>query len=253
MKKILFTTLSIISFCGLSFSQNITQTVKGKIFDKTTQETLIGATIILLNSDPLVGTTTNMDGEFSLENVPIGRQSIKISMIGYEPYFANELLISSGKQVILNVDLYEMVTELNEVVIIPKRNKEKPINSMAVVSSRQFTVEETQRYAGGLNDPARLVSSFAGVATPSISSNGISVRGNSPFGLLWRVEDVEVPSPSHFADLTIAGAGLLTVLSSQMMGNSDFYTGAFPAEYGNATSGVFDNLRLKKRSVMQVV
>jgi len=244
MKKILFTTLSIISFCGLSFSQNITQTVKGKIFDKTTQETLIGATIILLNSDPLIGTTTNMDGEFSLENVPIGRQSIKISMIGYEPYFANELLISSGKQVILNVDLYEKITELNEVVIIPKRNKEKPINSMAVVSSRQFTVEETQRYAGGLNDPARLVSSFAGVATPSISSNGISVRGNSPFGLSWRVEDVEVPSPSHFADLTIAGAGLLTVLSSQMMGNSDFYTGAFPAEYGNATSGVFDiNLR----------
>jgi hypothetical protein len=244
MKKILFTLVSIVSFCGLSFSQTLTQTVKGHVFDKTTQEPLVGATIVLLNSNPLVGTITNLDGDFFLENVPIGRQSIKISIIGYESYFANQILISSGKQVVLNIGLLEQATELNEVVISPKRNKEKPINTMATVSSRQFTVEETQRYAGGLNDPARLVSSFAGVATPSISSNGISVRGNSPSGLLWRIEDVEVPSPNHFANLTIAGAGLLTVLSNQMMGNSDFYTGAFPAEYGNATSGVFDiNLR----------
>ena len=240
MKKTLLTIVSIISFCGLSFSQTITQTVKGNVFDKTTQEPLIGATIVLLNSNPLVGTITNLDGDFFLENVPVGRQSIKISIIGYESYFANQILISSGKQVMLNIGLLEQVTELNEVVISPKRHKEKPINTMATVSSRQFTVEETQRYAGGLNDPARLVSSFAGVATPSISSNGISVRGNSPSGLLWRIEDVEVPSPNHFANLTIAGAGLLTVLSNQMMGNSDFYTGAFPAEYGNATSGVFD-------------
>jgi len=240
MKKILFTIVSIVSFCGLSFSQTITQTVKGNVFDKTTQEPLVGATIVLLNSNPLVGTITNLDGDFFLENVPVGRQSIKISIIGYESYFANQILISSGKQVVLNIGLLEQVTELNEVVITPKRHKGKPINTMATVSSRQFTVEETQRYAGGLNDPARLVSSFAGVVTPSISSNGISVRGNSPSGLLWRIEDVEVPSPNHFANLTISGAGLLTVLSSQMMGNSDFYTGAFPAEYGNATSGVFD-------------
>lgn len=240
MKKIVFTIVSIVSFCGLSFSQNITQTVKGKIFDITTQEPIVGATIILFNSDPLLGTITNLDGDFFLENVPVGRQNLKISMLGYDSYFANEILVSSGKQVVLNQGLHEKVTELGEVVLRPKRQKENPINSMATLSSRQFTVEETQRYAGGLNDPARLVSSFAGVATPSISSNGISVRGNSPSGLLWRIEDVEVPSPNHFADLTIAGAGLLTVLSSQMMGNSDFYTGAFPAEYGNATSGVFD-------------
>lgn len=240
MKKILFTMLSIISFCGLSFSQTITQTIKGKVFDKTTQETLIGATVILLNSDPIIVTITNIDGEFNLENVPVGRQSIEIRMIGYESYFANELLISSGKQAVLNVGLQEKATELDEVVVRPKRIKDKPINTMATVSSCQFTVEETQRYAGGLNDPARLVSSFAGVVIPSISSNGISVRGNSPSGLLWRIEGVEVPSPNHFANLTIAGAGLLTVLSSQMMGNSDFYTGAFPSEYGNATSGVFD-------------
>ena len=111
---------------------------------------------------------------------------------------------------------------------------------MATLNSRQFTVEETQRYAGGMDDPARLASSFAGVANPSVSDNGISVRGNNPDGLLWRIEGVEVPNPNHFANLTIAGGGLMSAISNQMMKNSDFYTGAFPAEYGNASSGVFD-------------
>jgi hypothetical protein len=240
MKKIIITLITIISISGLAFAQDITQTIKGRVFDKITQEPIIGATIVLINSNPLTGTISNTDGEFLLEDIPVGRQSITFSFLGYESYLVNEILISSGKQVVLDVGLEEKPTELDEVIIIPKNYKEKPINVMATVSSRQFTVEETQRYAGGLNDPARLASSFAGVATPSIKSNGISVRGNSPSGLLWRIEGVEVPSPNHFADLTIAGAGLLTVLSSQMMSNSDFYTGAFPAEYGNATSGVFD-------------
>lgn len=244
MKKLTCTTLILICLCGLSFSQTLTQTVKGKIFDKTRQEALIGASITLTDSEPIIGTITNLEGVFNLENVPLGRHTFEVNMIGYESYFTNEILISSGKEVVLNIGLQEKVTALGEVVIRPKRIKDKATNAMATLSSRQFTVEETQRYAGGLNDPARLVSSFAGVATPSISSNGISVRGNTPSGLLWRIENVEVPSPNHFANLTIAGAGLLTVLSSQMMGNSDFYTGAFPSEYGNATSGVFD-IKLK--------
>jgi len=244
MKKIILIIICIVSFYELTYSQNITQIVKGKVFDKTTQEPLMGVNIIVLNSSPIIGTTTNFEGNFILDNVPVGRQSIQFSMIGYESYIVNEILINSGKQVVLDIVVQEESTQLDEVVITPKRNKENPINKLATVSSRQFTVEETQRYAGGLNDPARLVSSFAGVTTPSISNNGISVRGNSPYGLLWRIEDVEISNPNHFANLQVAGSGALTALSSQMMGNSDFYTGAFPAEYGNATSGVFDiNLR----------
>ena len=244
MKKLIIIALCIICFKEWSVAQTITQTVKGKVIDQTTQEELYGVSVILLGSDPLVGTVTGIDGTFVLENVPVGRQSFEFRMMGFESHFASEILVSSGKEVILDVSLREEIFNLEEVTVVYKAVKDKAINEMATVSSRQFTVEETQRYAGGLNDPARLVSSFAGVASPSISSNGISVRGNSPSGLLWRIEGVEVPSPNHFADLTIAGAGALTVLSSQMMNNSDFYTGAFPSEYGNATSGVFDiNLR----------
>ncbi|PID89377.1 MAG: hypothetical protein CSB01_02295, partial [Bacteroidia bacterium] len=222
------------------FAQTVTQTVKGTVKDIITQDPLIGATIERLNSTPLQGAVTDIDGKFVLENIPIGRQSFKISILGYKPYFVRELMISSGKEVVLDIVLEQSDITLNEVVITNKISKNKAINAMATLSSRQFTVEETQKYAGGMDDPARLVSSFAGVASPSVNNNGISVRGNSPSGLLWRIDGVEVPSPNHFADLIIAGSGLLTVLSSQMLGNSDFFTSAFPAEYGNATSGVFD-------------
>ncbi len=243
MKNLIIALFSIgvFNWCN---AQTITQTVKGMVTDQNTQQALIGATITLVGSDPILGTITDFDGAFVLEQVPVGRQDFEIRMIGYESFLATEILVGSAKEIMLEIKLTPLTTNLDEVVVAYRRDKEKAINTLATLSSRQFTVEETQRYAGGLNDPGRLVSSFAGVAAPSVSSNGISVRGNSPSGLLWRIEGVEVPSPNHFADLTIAGAGALTVLSSQMMGNSDFFTGAFPSEYGNATSGVFDiNLR----------
>ena len=244
MKNIITALVGIIGFCTLSFSQNVTQEVKGKVLDAITQEPIIGANIVLLDSDPLIGTITDLNGSFILANVPVGRQNFTFSMLGYKTYAIDEYLVTSGKQVVFTILLEEETTQLNEIVLVSKRPKDQPINTMATISSRQFTVEETERFAGGLNDPARLVSSFAGVVTPSISNNGISVRGNSPSGLLWRIEGVEVPSPNHFADLEIAGSGALTALSSQVMGNSDFFVGAFPAEYGNATSGVFDiNMR----------
>ena len=222
---------------GLS-AQEITQSINGKVFDDITNESLPFATIIVKDTDPLIGTVSDVDGNFILENVKVGRQAINISMVGYDTYEIKELLVSSGQIINLNIGMQQSNAELDEVMV--RVSKSTPINSMATLSSRQFTVEETQRYAGGMDDPARLVSSFAGVANPSISDNGISVRGNNPDGLLWRIEGVEVPNPNHFANLTIAGGGLMSAISNQIMGNSDFYSGAFPAEYGNASSGVFD-------------
>ena len=222
---------------GLS-AQEVTQTISGKVYDDITNESLSFATIIVKDTDPLIGVISDVNGNFMLENIQVGRHTIAISLIGYATYEIKELLVSSGQIINLNIGMQQSSSELDEVVV--RVNKTTPLNSMAMLSSRQFTVEETQRYAGGMDDPARLVSSFAGVANPSISDNGISVRGNIPDGLLWRIDGVEVPNPNHFANLTIAGGGLMSAISSQMMGNSDFYTGAFPAEFGNASSGVFD-------------
>ncbi|MGM0531105.1 MAG: TonB-dependent receptor [Bacteroidota bacterium] len=235
--KILISVLFLF-FSEIIFSQTITQELTGTVKDKVTREPLLFVNVVVQDSDPLKGTTTGMDGTFNLKDVPVGRHNIRVSMVGYEPFLINELLVTSGSQVPMEILLEPVTTELGGVVV--KTRKDQPLNSMATLSSRQFTVEETERYAGGLDDPARLATSFAGVAAPSVSSNGISVRGNNPDGLLWQIEGVEVPNPNHFANLTVAGGGLLTALSNQVMANSDFYTGAFPAQYGNASSGVFD-------------
>lgn len=241
MKRIILTVFTSFLVAFNSFAQ-ITQTISGKVFDAVTGEGLVGATVIVADSEPVIGTVCDVDGNFTLENVPVGRQNIQASMMGYDIYVARELMVSSGKATILNMALQTSNVGLEEVVITT--SKDAPINTMTTLSARQFTVEETQRYAGGFDDPARLATSFAGVASPSVSSNGISVRGNNPQGLLWRIEGVEVPTPNHFANLTVIGGGLYTILSNQMLANSDFYTGAFPAEYGNASSGVFD-IRMK--------
>ena len=159
--------------------------------------------------------------------------------MGYDTYVVKEVMVGAAKEVFLEIPLKENVWELSTVVVTPEVNKSQPLNKMAAASARMFSVEEANRYAGGLDDPARLASSFAGVAG-SIASSGITIRGNSPQFMQWKLEGVEIPNPTHFPDMTGVGGGIITALSSQVMGNSDFLTGAFPAEYGNALSGVFD-------------
>lgn len=235
---ILFALLS----AGKLYSQSLTQNIYGKVIDNTTLEPLPFSTIQIIDNDISRTAVADINGNFTLKDVPLGRFDIRIDMLGYQSYLVNELQVRSGIPLELTIPMQQSNADLQEIIV--KASKETAINPMSIISARQFTVEETQRYAGGLDDPARLVSAFAGVASPSVSSSGISVRGNNPDGLLWRIEGVQVPNPNHFADLTIAGGGLLTAISSQMMGNSDFLTGAFPAEYGNVTSGVFD-IKLK--------
>ena len=256
MKTISKTLIAFILIIWINnlFAQTITQTIKGKIIDKESQTPLPGATIVILNTEPLLGGVTNENGIFAIKNVPIGRYNIKTVYLGYEPSIASEVLVGSGKEIVVNFELSEILNNLNEIVV--KSNKGETMNSMATVSARQLSVEEASRYAGGFDDPARLASSFAGVSS-SLGNNGIVIRGNAPKGLLWKMEGVEITNPTHFANIQTIGAGAITALSSQMLSNSDFYTGAFPAEYGNATSGVFDiKLRTgnneKRESTLQI-
>lgn len=238
---LLLLLLTIIQFQG--FSQKLTQTIRGKVIDQESQTPVIGASVLILGTDPLLGSSTDMEGSFVIKDVPVGRHTLKITSIGYEDAGIPELLVGSGKEIVLTVRLQESFTQLDEIVVTAEPEKGQPINDMATVSARSFTVEETQRYAASINDPARMVLSFAGVSSNDDGSNEIVVRGNSPRGVLWRIEGVEVPNPNHFGDEGSAGGGV-SMMSANMMDASDFYTGAFPAEYGNAYSGVFDiNLR----------
>jgi len=238
--KFLLVLLIIFNLSDAHSQNTLTQTVRGTIKDADIKIPLIGATILIDGIEPLMGTTADLDGNFRLEKVPVGRYNFTVSYIGYETFTLSEILVSSGKEVVLEIELKESSTTLVEVVIKASSNKDKPINSMASVSARTFSVEEASRYAGGLDDPARLAAGFAGVSTTQTTNNAIIIRGNSPRGVLWRVEGVDVPATFHFPNVDFVGGGGYTIFSSQILRNSDFFTGAFPAEYGNAFSGVFD-------------
>lgn len=233
----------IFSFAMVSLTLQLiaqpTQSISGTVIDNASNTPIEFASIGLLNTNSSIGTMSDTLGNFTLKNVPVGRYDLKVICVGYDPAIIREVEVNSAKQIFLTIQLKENSTLLGEVSIRPRVNKEQPLNAMATVSARMLSVEEAKRYAGGFDDPARLATSFAGVAG-NTGQNGIIVRGNAPKFLQWKMEGVEIPSPNHFGDLQSFGGGLLTALSSQMLANSDFFTGAFPAEYNNALSGVFD-------------
>ncbi len=246
MKQLVLILLAFLSLIFSLHAQPLTQTVRGKVVDQHTQIPLIGATVALQIKGELIGTVTDYDGNFRLEKVPLGRHNLVVSYMGYEDVALPQMLVGSGKEVVLNIELQESVKELKTVTVTASdSNKDKPINDMATVSARAFTVEETSRFAASLNDPARMAQSFAGVSSASDNNNEIVIRGNSARGLLWRIEGIEIPNPNHFSGGEGSSGGGISILSSTVMSNSDFFTGAFPAEYGNGLSGVFD-IRLRR-------
>lgn len=229
--------IAIAMLCLSGYAQ--TQVVKGRILDSKAEYPLIGATIQLINHDPLIGTVADYDGNFKLDQVPIGRLSFAVSYIGYKSITLPNVLVTSGKEVILDIKLEESVTNLDAVVVTANTDKDQPINELAKVSARTFSLEEVTRFSGGRNDVARLATSFAGVSAPNDSRNDIVVRGNSPNGLLWRLEGIPLATTNHFATLGTTG-GPVNALNTNLLRTSDFLTGAFPAEYGNANGAVFD-------------
>ncbi|WP_430814666.1 TonB-dependent receptor [Carboxylicivirga sp. RSCT41] len=241
MKKILVALLiGAGGIIGSILAQEPLQTIKGRVVDADSEISIPGVNVVVLETNPQMGTITDMDGYFTIDKVPVGRYTIQISFMGYEPAVLFEVLVGSGKEVVLNVALKETFQQIGEVVIKPQQRKDKAQNNMATLSARSFTVEEAGRFAGGWNDPSRLAGSFAGVTmAEGVNDNAIVVRGNAPKGILWRLEGVEIPAPNHLNGIN-NGGGIETVFSVNMLDNSDFFTGAFPAEYGNAMSGVFD-------------
>lgn len=228
----------LLVFISLGIQAQLTQNIRGTVIDKDSKMTLPGANIVVTSIDPIVGSVSDINGRFKLADIPIGRQNIQISYVGYETAFLNNIELSSGKELILNIELRESII-MDEVVITAQEDKDKTINKMATVSARTFSIEETSRYAGSLNDVARMAQNFAGVQGADDSRNDIVIRGNSPTGVLFRLEDVDIPNPNHFA-LNGTTGGPVSVLNNNLLDNSDFMTGAFPAEYGNALAGVFD-------------
>lgn len=231
-----------LHFLAIKALAQATQTIRGKVVDEVDNSPLVGVNIVVLGaSESHLGSTTDVEGNYRIENVPVGRQSLKVTYIGYEEQTISNIVVTAGKEVILNFGLTESVSQLNEVVVIAdtKEDKTATNNDLAAVSARSFNVDDTKRYAGALGDPSRMAANFAGVVGGNDSRNDIVVRGNSPTGMLWQLEGLNIPNPNHFGALVSTG-GPVSILNNNNLDKSDFMTSAFPAQYGNATAGVFD-------------
>jgi hypothetical protein len=221
-------------------SAQITQTIRGRVIEKETQQSIPGANVVVITdtANGMKGAATDIDGNFRISDVKIGKHTVKVTYVGYENIFV-DVTVTSAKEVILNLEMDESVgLELSQVEIVAEKRGEVA-NELSTVSARTFDVSETERYAGSRGDPARMASNFAGVQGADDSRNDIVVRGNSPLGVLYRLEGFDIPNPNHFS---VAGStgGPVSILNNKILGNSDFFTSAFPAEYGNSTAAVFD-------------
>ncbi len=233
-----FLLLLICVGVSTTFAQP-SQTVRGKVFDSETQFPLSGVRVEIFTSDSTnkYRALTDLDGLFQIDQVPVGKHELVAKYMTYDTKVTT-ITVNSGKQTIVNLPLQESFVDVEEVTV-SARKKGQVVNELALISAQQFSVEETDRYPGSRSDPARMASNFAGVGGTDDSRNDIVIRGNSPLGVVWRVEGIDIPNPSHFA---IAGStgGPVSILNNKILANSDFFMSAFPAEYGNSTSGVFD-------------
>lgn len=217
---------------------SIKQNIRGRVFDQFTQQALVGASLVVQNENLKLGTVSDEKGEFVFTAVPVGRYEIKVQYIGYASLARKGLLLTSGQELVLELGLNEQALTGDAVQIVA--DQRKVTNEAAVVSARSFSVEELRRIPGGIDDPARMVSKLPGVSpNGSALTNELNVRGNSSRAVIWRLEGVDIYNPNHFGALGGTG-GSITLFSQQLLTNTDFFSGAFPADYGNALGGVFD-------------
>ncbi|MBI4946639.1 MAG: TonB-dependent receptor [Bacteroidetes bacterium] len=224
---------------NFSYSQILTQTVRGTVVDADSKAPIELASVKILNLDTAIYSITDAQGKFRLAKVPVGRHSLRFSLVGYEDVVLQNIVVTTGKEIVLNVEMHEKLIMGKEMEIVFERDKTKANNDLITNSARSFDHEETERYAGARGDPSKMVSNYAGVATGNDARNDIIVRGNSPVGVLWRLEDTDIPSPNHFSSQGATG-GPISILNNNLLGSSDFLTGAFPSQYGNRMAAVFD-------------
>lgn len=242
---LLIITLAFTAYLNarLNAQEPFTQEVRGEVISAVPDDTIVGASIILVGSDPLVGTTTGSDQKFSLR-LPVGRSSLQISCVGYESQEV-DLLVVAGKQSVLHITLTPSDTKLDAVVVTAPYDKSTPTNRLSLAGARSFSVDEAYRFAASLGDPARMVRSFAGIMPVNDSRNDIIIRGNSPSGVQWILDGIEISNPNHFNTGVGMTGGQVSYLNTNLLTNSDFHLSAWPAPYGNALSGIFD-LRLRR-------
>lgn len=231
-------------FLLMGYSLNAQATLRGSVRDADNGQYLTGATVYLNNIKK--GTDTDTLGRFRFADLTPGRYSVEVSFLGYQQLVLSEILVSSGKEQVLDIELQEAPTSLTSVTVKASRAPQ----SGASPNLLRLTQEETLRFPATFNDPARLATAYPGISSANDQANHLVIRGQSPLGMHWRLEGLEIVNPNHtanagtFSDRSTLSGGGVNALSAQLLEEANFYLGAFPASYGNATAGLLD-LRLR--------
>lgn len=218
------------------FSQSYEGTITGKVVDARTREPLPGVNVVVVQL-PTTGTTTNNQGAFRLEHLPVGTYSIRISAVGYDPRIITNAVVATGRETPLHVALDERPVESGEITV--QADYFSRAEQMSPVSAGILDRNEIRRAPGGIQDVQRVVQSLPGVASSTDNINELIVRGGAPFENLTIMDQMELPSINHYSN-QFNSAGPINMVNADMIQDVQFSAGGFPARYGDKTSSVMD-------------
>lgn len=244
MNKGLLITI-VLLLAGLSvWAQKTgpTGVLTGTVKDKKTQEPIPTVSISLEGTT--IGTVTDFEGKFRIENIPPKSYNIRIKSIDYKEQTLFNVVVTTGNAEILNVELERNSINLDGVVI-----RSNPFNKPAEspLSVQTLSSQEIKSNPGGNFDISRVIQAFPGVGGTSGSVGGyrndLIIRGGAPNENVYYIDGIEVPNINHFATQGSAG-GPTGIINTSFIGEVNLFTSAFPAKYDNPLSGV---LQMKQR------
>ena len=214
------------------FSQNAS--LRGLVVDAVSNEPLPFVNVIV--SGTTIGTITDMDGNFVLTGLTPGFVRVEASFVGYRRAVSSEVEISPASVNSVEIQLEEQREQIEEVTVTAspfRKTEESP------VSLRSIGIGEIEKSPGANRDVSKVIQSFPGVQSTPAYRNDVIIRGGGPSESRFYLDAVEVPFINHFATQGASG-GPVGIINADFLREVNFYSGAFPANRGNALSGVLE-------------
>ncbi len=236
-----YALLLMVLFPILAVGQMQKGTLAGTVTDANNKQPLVGANVVVEGT--VQGAASDMDGQFVIRNLQPGSYNIGIYFLGYKTVMKANVVINPAGRTILSIKMSPDLLE-SETVEVTASYFAQPRE--AVVSAQTLDFEEVRRSPGSSLDIQRVMQSLPSVVSGSDQNNEIIIRGGNPGENLFLMDDVEIPNPNHFGEQG-TGGGPINMINTLMVGQVDFYAGAFPAKYGDKASSVMD-IRLRDGS-----
>lgn len=230
--KILLLHFIFLTFYGIAHAQQAT--VRGRVFDAVSNEPLPFVNVIVSGTN--TGTVTDLNGNFQITGLRAGFIRIQASFIGYKEAVSPEIEISSARVATVEIPMQQSNLQIDEVTVTAspfRKTEESP------VSLRTIGIGEIENSPGANRDVSRVIQSFPGVQSTPAFRNDIIIRGGGPSESRFYLDGVEVPNINHFATQGASG-GPVGILNADFLREVNYYSGAFPANRGNALSGVLE-------------